>query len=121
MTNQDVIAKRDQHIVDTHFYARLTKLVAKYQGQSKCPFDQQCSKNIYLMSQYELITHVAIDHKLIEKFIKELTNELKKFGSSFKTANLKCPYNQNETCSKEKTPFQLIQHVVDHCSGQVRN
>ena len=32
------------------------------------------------MSQNDLIFHVAIDHKLIEKFIKELTIELKNFN-----------------------------------------
>ena len=71
------------------------------------------------MSQNDLIFHVAIDHKLIEKFIKELTIELKKFGSGFNIPSLICPYNQYETCSKEKTPFQLIQHLVDHCNGEV--
>ena len=71
------------------------------------------------MSQSDLIFHVAIDHKLIEKFIKELTIELKKFGSGFNIPSLICPYNQYETCSKEKTPFQLIQHLVDHCNAEV--
>ena len=71
------------------------------------------------MSQNDLIFHVAIDHKLIEKFIKELTIELKKFGSGFNIPSLICPYKQYETCSKEKTPFQLIQHLVDHCNGEV--
>ena len=71
------------------------------------------------MSQSDLIFHVAIDHKLIEKFIKELTIELKKFGSGFNIPSLICPYNQYETCSKEKTPFQLIQHLVDHCNEEV--
>ena len=50
-SREDLMIKRNKHIVDMHFYARLTKLVAKYQGQQKCPFDQNCPKNITLVCE----------------------------------------------------------------------
>ena len=61
---EELMNKRNKHIVDMHFYARLTKLVAKYQGQQKCPFDQNCPKNITLVCEimsYEQSTIVFAD------------------------------------------------------------
>ena len=118
------------HIVNNHFYARLTKLVSKYHHKiitsQKCPFGPQCQTNIQNMANSDLILHLAIDHKLIDKFIQDLAKELKKFGLTFKTQSLKCPFRgkpgvvETAACNKDKTPFQLIQHVFVHCSDEVR-
>jgi hypothetical protein len=125
--NRSQVEQMQAHIVNNHFYARLTKLVSKYhRGTSqKCPFGPQCQTNIQNMANCDLILHVAIDHKLIDKFIQDLAKELKKFGSTFKTQSLKCPFRgkpgvvETAACHKDKTPFQLIQHVFVHCSDEV--
>ena len=67
---KDVMQKRDEHMVNAHFYARLTKLVAKYDREktATCPFDSQCKIKMDMMTQEQLILHVAIDHKLIDNF-----------------------------------------------------
>ena len=82
----------------------------------------QCKIKMDMMTQEQLILHVAIDHKLIDNFKKEIDKEMRRYGlTTLKIPSLKCPFQEDGVkCSQNAlTPINLIYHVLDHCQQNV--